>query len=148
MSDLQTLPESLSETPPAHSEDVAYKRLTHDQIAKILRLHDENLSQPQIAAIIGVNHTTIGRCLAKFADTSDLALRSLKAKAQKAASRVIDIAENGKPDVSLKAAKVVLAASGVTERVSGINVGVQVIIGTPGSPALNANTITVQAVSE
>jgi hypothetical protein len=105
---------------PAHSADLTpkYDRLKYADIGKILRLHDEGLPQTVIAEQVGCHQSTISRVLSELGDdTSELAVRRLKVSALKAANRVVDITENSPhSDEALKAAKVVLAASGVTER--------------------------------
>jgi hypothetical protein len=54
--------------------------------------------------------------------------------------------EKGKDEDALKAAKVVLAASGVIERTSGVMVGVQVIVRQPGDK-MSAEVVTVTTES-
>ena len=123
-----------------------YSRLTVDDVSLILRYHGDGLSQTEIAQRLGKHQTSIGRVIRKLgSDSSDIAKALFRARAYRSAVRVTRIAEKGRPEDALKAAKVVLAASGVIEGVSAINLGVQVIIGTPQQAALDASSITVMS---
>jgi len=122
----------------AQSPNTGKKHLTQDQIAKILRLSDEGLTQVQIADAIGVDNSTICRTLANFQDTTDLASRRFKASAIQTAERLIAIAEkSADEDAVIKAAKVGLEVAGLTgQRVTGAGpIAIQVNVGMPGQPA-------------
>lgn len=129
----------------------AYARLTVTDIGLALALHDEGKSQVEIAQRLGVTQASISRLLKKLSgDSSVIATRLLKARAYRSAIRVAHIAEKGRADEALKAAKVVLTASGVLSTDTNINVGVQVQIGMPGQgvgPALRDITVVSAPVA-
>ena len=133
---------------PVHTAAVPprYDRLSYEQLDLVLRLRAEGKSQAFIAEAVGCTQSNISIVLKRLgSDSSELAKHHLRARSYRAARRVTAIVENGKDADALKAAKTVLAASGVIEGVSAINLGVQVIIGTPQQAALDASSITVMS---
>jgi hypothetical protein len=139
-------------TLPAHSartpdKPPKYKRLTHDQLGKALRLHTEGLDDVRIAAVLKCHQSTVNRALAGLGvDTTALAQHRLKASAFPAVERTLAVLEKGKDDVALKAAKLVLEGSGVISTTSTVQLGIQVIIGGESQPAIGAGSVQVEAL--
>ena len=150
MSD-QALPETTESGSEAYSPDSSprYRHLTHRQLQIALNLHREGKPQHVIAQALGTTQPTICRALRHLAhDSSSLAVDYAKSSAFTVMRRVVKHSLTKDDAIGMKAAQVVLAASGVTERVSAVTVGVQVIIGQPGAPASEPTNIVVLPASQ
>ena len=145
------LTETTESGSPTHPETHLrkYRRLSIAQLKYALELSREGKDQYQIAEVLGVNQSTICRALAHLADdSSSLAIDYAKSSAFTVMRRIVKHSLTKDDAIGMKAAQVVLAASGVTERVSGVTVGVQVIIGQPGAPASEPTNIVVLPASQ
>ena len=140
--------EALTDTTPVHTSHAPprYDRLTYEQLGTVLRLHADGKPQTFIAEAVNCTQSAISHALKRLgSDTAELAKHHLKSRSYRAARRVTTLVEKGKDDVALKAAKTVLAASGVIEGLTGVSVGVQVNIGSPGAPACDVHAVTFDA---
>jgi orotate phosphoribosyltransferase-like protein len=144
MSDTQLTPTSPDTelTPPAHSpqDGPAYKRLSLDNIGKAVRLHNEGLTQTQIAQILGVDQSAICRILQKVAiDRTDLAVSTAKAQSFAAVRSLVRWGKT-RDKVGLDANKTLLNIAGVTEKRQDHGVSLQVNVGValPGTPQYTA----------
>jgi hypothetical protein len=123
-----------------------YQHITQPQLGVILRLTAEGRPQTVIAAALGISQAGVSKALKRLgSDSTDLARHHLKARSYTTARRLTKVAEKGKDGDAVKAAKLVLAASGVIEGVTGVTVGVQVVIGGAQQPAFDSSSITVES---
>ena len=149
MSDALLEPAQVLESSPIVGQGPKYKRLSVTEIGLILRLHDEGLTQVQIAQRLDKDQTAISQILSRLAgDSTAIALRLMKARSYQSAQRVTALAEKGKADVALKAARTVLEASGVLSTSSSITLGMQVVLGTPEQAAVDMRHVIVTVVPE
>ena len=126
-----TLLAPAADTSPAHTPDDGplYRRLSYDQIRKVLVFTDEGLTQAQIAHHLGVDQSTICKALQRLGpDTSDLAIRRAKAASLTAMDRAVALVKTAKPETQLKAARTVMEVSGVLSTDTGVGTKVQVAI--------------------
>jgi transcriptional regulator with XRE-family HTH domain len=141
-SDTTTLTTQTETAPPAHKSpnSPSYKRLSLDQIGTVLRLHNENLTQAQIAQIVGVDQSAICRILQKVAiDRTDLAVATAKAQSFSAVRSLVRWGKT-RDKVGLDANKTLLNIAGVTEKRQDHGVSLQVNVGValPGTPQYTA----------
>jgi transcriptional regulator with XRE-family HTH domain len=141
-SDTTTLTTKTETAPPAHKSpnSPSYKRLSLDQIGTVLRLHNENLTQAQIAQIVGVDQSAICRILQKVAiDRTDLAVATAKAQSFSAVRSLVRWGKT-RDKVGLDANKTLLNIAGVTEKRQDHGVSLQVNVGValPGTPQYTA----------
>ena len=131
--------EALDQAPVEPVSSVGYSRVSPAQATEIVRLKRVNpkATLEQIAAAIGVKSvSTVSYWLRELDnDTVPEARKLLKTNALRAAMTISDQIDHTDPRVSQGAAKSVLANAGVIERDASIQVGVQVVVGTPASPA-------------
>lgn len=148
-------PEPVSETPPAPDElhtlqrRANFNQLSVEDMGRILEWADQDIPQTEIAQRLGKNQSSISRCLRKLGRSSvPIAKRIAEARAYRSVTRLTRIAEKSpNEDVAVKAGKAVLEVAGLTgQGLTGVSVGVQVIIGAPGQAAVDAQTITVTSV--
>jgi transposase len=135
-----TSPDTELTPPPAQIEDDrAYRRLTDEHKATILRLDAEGLTQTVIAQHLGVNVSTVCRTLQAYKSTVDLAKRRFEAAANTIASELVSWAQT-RDKIGLDAAKTVLLGAGVTEKRQDHGVSLQVNVGValPGTPQYTA----------
>jgi transcriptional regulator with XRE-family HTH domain len=140
--DTTTLTTQTETAPPAHKSpnSPSYKRLSLDQIGTVLRLHNENLTQAQIAQIVGVDQSAICRILQKVAiDRTDLAVATAKAQSFSAVRSLVRWGKT-RDKVGLDANKTLLNIAGVTEKRQDHGVSLQVNVGValPGTPQYTA----------
>jgi hypothetical protein len=135
--------------------DAGYREPTHNspyfitqpELGLILRLHNDGLSQVAIAKRLDKTQASISKALKRLGtDSTDLARHHLKAKAYNTARRLTKVAEKGKDADSVKAARLVLAGSGVITETSTVQLGIQVIIGGETQAALGAGSVQVEAL--
>jgi hypothetical protein len=123
------------ESPEMHSgmdlrRRASFSQLTISDIGQILEWHDKGVSQVEMAQRLGKNQSSISRIISKLgADSSLVAKRHFATRAYRSAVRMTHIAEKGKPDDAIKAAKLVLSASGVTKEDSGTTINAVVVVG-------------------
>lgn len=75
------------QAPPADSP--TYKRMTTAERLLVVKLHDDGLTQVEIAQRLGRSQSTISDTLAEFADTTELAKRYFDANALSMAENVV-----------------------------------------------------------
>lgn len=116
-----------------------YSRVSPAQATEIVRLKRINpqITYRQIAAAIGVKSiATVSYWLRELDnDTVSEARKFVKTKALKAAMKLEEQIDSSDPRVSQGAAKAITALAGVAEGNQPVQVGVQVIVGTPDQPA-------------
>ena len=105
-------------------------KLTHGEIILALRLHQDGLTQTEIAHRLACHRSTICRLLADYADTRELAKHKMQHGALKLAERVIAEADVEQSLEVLDRLEVAPKRQTDTSRS-----GVQILIGMPGSPA-------------
>ena len=118
-------PASPGLTKPADTP--SYKRLTDSERALIVKLHDDGLTQVDIAQRLNRSQSTISDVLAAFVDTTQIAKRYLAASALRMAENVV---ERGLPRDHNQA----LAGIGVLKDESGTKVQIAVGVSLPGLP--------------
>lgn len=149
---MSELTQTTTETAPAHSllhDEPAYARISRDleSIARIWKLHHAQMPQTKIAQELGCHQSTVCRILQEFEDgTTDLAERALRRSAFPAARTVIDLSENGPPEVKLKASRTILGANRLlgddkSNSVNQIAVVLGVNITAPGQPVIEAKVV-------
>jgi hypothetical protein len=122
-------------------------RLGETRLALLLKLHSEGTKQHDIARILGCTQPAISQALARLGtDTVELARHHLKSRAYKVSRKLTKVAEKGKDADSVKAARLVLAGSGVITETSTVQLGIQVIIGGESQPAIGAGSVQVEAL--
>ena len=156
------MPESLQiveSSAQLHTESATrgYQQLTISEIGLILEWHDKGVPQVEIAQRLGKNQSSISRLIAKLGtDSSPIAKRHFQTRAYRSAIRMTRIAEKGKDDDAIKAARVVLAAAGVVAPVANTPSSTFVVqIGIQGQPVgqdnlsavLQANSIQVNELT-
>jgi len=139
-----------SPTAPAQSSgEPSYRRLTDDQRSTILDLYAKGHPQTAIGQLLGVDDSTINRVVKKYASTLAKAKQRIEANAEPAVETLQKLMRNSKrPDVQYKAAAKFIDSNGLGGNTANVSVGVQVMVGDRDRPALDAQTITVQAVKE
>jgi orotate phosphoribosyltransferase-like protein len=83
-----------AEQKTAPADTPSYSRLTDADRVTILKLHDEGLTQVEIAQRLNRSQSTISDTLSTFADTTLTAKRYLAAKALRMAENIV---EQGQP---------------------------------------------------
>ncbi len=78
----------------APADTPAYRRMTNAERLLILKLHEDNLTQAEIAQRVGRAQSSISDLLDTFTDSTALATRFLRASAFRMAENVV---ENGEP---------------------------------------------------
>jgi len=131
--------DSLDQTPTEPPSTIGYSRVSPAQAGAIVRLKRINpkLTHQEIAAAVGVKSVaTVSHWLHSLDnDTVPEARKHLKSQALRAAMTISEQIDHTDPRVSQGAAKAVIQGAGVIERDQAIQVGVQVIVGTPQAPA-------------
>ena len=131
--------EPLDQAPTEPPSTIGYSRVSPAQAGAIVRLKRINpkLTMQEIADAVGVKSVaTVSHWLHSLDnDTVPEARKHLKSQALRAAMTISDQVDHSDPRVSQGAAKAVIAGAGVIERDASIQVGVQVVVGTPASPA-------------
>jgi hypothetical protein len=84
------------------AESVKYKRLTDADRISVLTLHEQGLTQTEIAKRLSRSVSTINDVIQTYAPTVDLAKRKLRAAAERMAENIID---NGEPRDHIQALK-------------------------------------------
>ena len=104
-------------------------------IVRIKRLRPQ-ITQQEIAALVGVSQPTVSRWLAEFEnDTVKEARQLAKNQALPATMVLKEQMKDADPRVSQGAAKALVALAGVQEGSAQVQVGVQVIVGSASQPA-------------
>jgi DNA-binding MurR/RpiR family transcriptional regulator len=118
--------------------DQTYSSDWHATALQIIQIKQAkpDISGNDLAALVGVHPSTVSRWLKLLqSDTVPEARKLLKSQALRASMKIVDQVDHSDPRVSQQAAKTVLANAGVVENSQAIQVGVQVIVGTPQAPA-------------
>lgn len=138
MSDTQPIEAVETPTTP-HSEEVTrYSRVSPEKAAQIVRLKRINpkITQQEIAAVLGIDHSTVSRWLAALDnDTVPEARKLAKSQALRGVMKLEEQVDHDDPRVSQGAAKALVALAGVQEGSAQVQVGVQVIVGSSTQPA-------------
>lgn len=113
--------------PLAPADSPTYKRMTTSERMLVVKLHDDGLTQTEIAQRLNRAQSTISDVLTTFADTTIAAKRYLAAKALRMAENVV---ENGQP----RDHNTALAGIGVLKDESGMRIQIAVGVSLPGLP--------------
>lgn len=131
--------EALQPTTTPHIDDfTGYSRVGPEKAAQIVRLKRlrPQITQQEIAAALGIDHSTVSRWLAALDnDTVPEARKLAKSQALRATMKIADQIDDTDPRVSQGAAKAIAALAGVPEGAQPVQVGVQVVVGQVGQPA-------------
>lgn len=129
---------ALQETPACNAPPTpAYRRLTQTDLGLILALRAEGKTQAEIAQRLDVTQQCISDALRQLGtDSLDLARHKAKASAYRRVRRLDKWTEK-RDSIGLKAAQELNQIAGLTASADakGVSVGIQVVIGMPGSPA-------------
>lgn len=136
LTDSPTRPPVVTDAPVAHTDSAepTYQRFNLERLGLLLRFHRDGLTQTEIAQRLDCTQSAVSRALDRLGhDSTDLAKALFQTRSYDAARRVIKLTQSETEKIALDASKVVLSATGVTERVTAtVNVGVQVVVGSPG----------------
>ena len=130
----EPLDQALTQSEPIQS----YSSDWHATALQIIQIKQAkpDIEGKELARLVGVHPSTVSRWLQLLrSDTVPEARKWLKANALRSALKITDQIESSDPRVSQQAAKTVLANAGVIENNQAIQVGVQVVVGTPQAPA-------------
>lgn len=129
----------LQPVPTPHIDDfTGYSRVGPEKAAQIVRLKRlrPSITQQEIAAALGIDHSTVSRWLAALDnDTVPEARKLAKTNALRSVMKLEDQIDHADPRVSQGAAKALVALAGVQEGTQQVQVGVQVVVGQVGQPA-------------
>jgi transcriptional regulator with XRE-family HTH domain len=121
------MPKSLSDS----------SQLTDDDKALVLTLAQRDLSQAEIAHIVGCHQTSVGRWLSKFDSTVTVARKRGLNRALEVVEAAFDgavkAAKDGKPEHAMELADRVGAV--LKRQAEASSSQVQIVIGMPGQPA-------------
>lgn len=108
----------------------AYKRLTDSERVLILKLHDDGLTQVEIAQRLNRAQSTISDVLDAFTDTTDVAKRYFRANALRMAENVVERGQPRDHNVAL---------AGIDVLKAGDHGGIKIAIGLslPGLPTVS-----------
>ena len=115
----------------------SYHRLTSDKIQTILRLHEAGQNQSQIAAIVKVDHTTVGDALHQWLDVRELAKRIPQQRAIDLMDAAVDGAilaarEDHLPEAAIGLLKTIAVLP--KDQVADQRSLVQIVVGGPEQP--------------
>jgi hypothetical protein len=96
-----------------------------------------------IAKDFGVHETTIGRLAKQYCPTVALAKRKVAALAGSAVSEMGKLLRHKDANLIYKASAKLMEANGLAGEPKGMSLGVQVVIGAPSQPAVDARAVTV-----
>ena len=128
-------------------ETPKYSRVSRATESLILKLSENNKTQQEIAAIVGVSQATVSRTLSEFADTRHIAKALLHNGASVLAKRVI---ENANVEESLEVLDRLDVAAKRQES-KGTSISIEVCMpgqGTRHPPVIDLSPTPVKALSE
>lgn len=117
-----------AEKQTAPADTPSYKRLTDSERVLILKLHDDGLTQVEIAQRLNRAQSTISDVLDAFTDTTDVAKRYFRANALRMAENVVERGQPRDHNVAL---------AGIDVLKAGDQGGIKIAIGLslPGLPS-------------